>query len=122
LTGLTRRHCLKQIGLAAIAVGAGEWACASVEPESMIDIAVFDAAVPTSRDLAAMARVQIETGSQRSTRWQALRSARVRPGQHVAGVTTWSDWTVVRGMLSQNGLRVRSEQRLPGGLFQWEMA
>lgn len=122
MTGLSRRQWLNQIGLAAMAIGAGQRVAAAEGRELNVDVAVFDAAIPESHDLATKARVRIETGLLRSTRWRALREAGLGPGCCVAGLTTWSDWTVVRGMLSGSGLRVRSEIRRADGLFQWVMA
>ncbi len=39
----------------------------------------------------------------------------------VGGLTGWSDWVIVRGLLQEKGKRVKS-QRQAGALFHWSMA
>ncbi len=59
--------------------------------------------------------------------WRAVR-AFVPAGRHVHGLTRWSDWVTLRGVLQDKGLRLRAETpldpALAGGtaLFLWEMA
>jgi len=123
MTDLSRRQWLTQMGLGALALGSVcTVAMASERSMPGIAAAVFDARVPESFAFAAGAAIQIETGLLRSSRWRALRAAGLRPGQRIAGLTTWSDFTVARGMLSAKGLRVRSELRRKDGLFEWVMA
>jgi hypothetical protein len=45
---------------------------------------------------------------------------RVAPAGRVAGLTTWSDFVQVRGLLQEKGKRLRHESR-SGNLFYWEM-
>ncbi len=46
---------------------------------------------------------------------------------HVTGLTRWSDWTALRGLLEEKGLRTTEEIRVPGRLsgrdhlFRWTM-
>ena len=123
MTGQSRRQWLSQMGLGTVGlVAGGNFAAADDSAGPSPDVALFDSGVPESCLFAAGAAKLIETGLQRSNRWFALRAATLQPGQSVAGLTTWSDWTVVRGMLSEKGLRVRSEFSRADGLFEWEMA
>ncbi|MBB3861644.1 hypothetical protein GGQ88_002932 [Novosphingobium hassiacum] len=47
--------------------------------------------------------------------------------RYVTGLTRWSDWTVLRGLLEERGLRTTEETRVPGRLsgrdhlFRWSM-
>ena len=58
--------------------------------------------------------------------WAEVR-AFVPAGTHVRGLTRWSDWTLLRGVLQDKGLRVHTETRVDpassgdGALFLWEM-
>lgn len=59
--------------------------------------------------------------------WREVRAIAPR-GASVAGLTRWSDWIGVRGVLLEKGLRVRAERAvagtapLGGTLIAWEMA
>jgi len=119
---LSRRECLRQLGLAPLLpLAAGATAnCLAAAPTPAL--ALFDARWPASLTHAETAAACIETGLERVTRWFELRHAALRPGDRVVGLTAWSDWTVARGLLSERGLRVQREVRRPDGLFEWAMA
>lgn len=40
--------------------------------------------------------------------WRASRTLALAAGDHVSGVTRWSDWVALRGLFGERGLRVQS--------------
>ncbi len=58
--------------------------------------------------------------------WAEVR-AFVTDGARVRGLTRWSDWTLLRGVLQDKGLRMHTEVQVSpastgdGALFLWEM-
>jgi hypothetical protein len=60
----------------------------------------------------------IDVAHDAANRWVRLRS--LNPEGRVAGLTTWSDFVQVRGLLQEKGKRLRVESR-SGDLFYWEM-
>ena len=75
---------------------------------------------------AAGARV-IDIATAEDDLWREVRDF-VPAGSRVRGLTRWSDWITLRGVLLEKGLRVRDERAadpaLTGdtALFHWEMA
>jgi hypothetical protein len=133
---LTRRILLKRavcgaaamaLGRAATAVGPATAAAsvaaaapAAAAPTSQpIELRVFDARLPASRAwVGSYADGAIDVAREGMTRWTRLRGA--EPRGRVAGLTTWSDFVQVRGVLQDKGKRLRGQSR-SGALFYWEM-
>jgi hypothetical protein len=121
----TRRALLKGVvcGAAAIAVERAATAVgctAAVGPASRpIELRIFDARLPASRAWVGFhAEAAIDVAREGMHRWMRLRSA--EPRGRVAGLTTWSDFVQVRGLLQEKGKRLQVEAR-SGPLFYWEM-
>lgn len=54
-----------------------------------------------------------------------LRELRLNKGDQVVGVTGWSQFILLQGMLNEQGLRVREETRVDRearSIFRWSMA
>jgi hypothetical protein len=89
-------------------------------------VLVFDSRLAESADyargVAAAQRIDLAQVPLRALH-QALAGA-VR----IEGLTRWSDWTVLRGLLESDGLRRADEARLAApisghdGLWRWSMA
>lgn len=118
---ISRRAMLKGGALAGSVVAMP---AVAVEMHSS-PVIVFDsgiaesAAFATSR--AGLRHIDLADGVEAG--WRAL-------GQpdRISGLTRWSDWTVLRGALEEQGLRVVHEARVPAPLsrrdhlFRWTMA
>ena len=112
---LNRRSLLKAGALASLSGSAA--ARAATQSPALI---VFDSRLPASRAFAArQAGARIDLAHQDAEFWRALRAA--SPEGRISGLTRWSDWVAVRGLLEEKGKRLRAERRT-GLLFQWEMA
>lgn len=119
---LTRRTMLKGSALIGSAAASPAIASAAVRTAPLV---VFDSRIPESSAFAAgtLAQPCVDIAS-------GLVSARNSLGkaQIVTGLTRWSDWTVMRGLLEAQGLRLKEEVRqaspLSGRthLFRWTMA
>jgi len=119
----TRRSLLKGSALAgaAVALPGAVGAAASVPA-----LLVFDSRLAESADYAhgsaAMQRIDLAKVPLRAVH-QALSGA-----GRIEGLTRWSDWTALRGLLEADGLRRESEARLAAplsghnGLWRWSMA
>lgn len=89
-----------------------------------LPVVVFDSGIAESLAFAA---------AQNGLRSVDLRKGGVRgvlpldSPRNVTGLTRWSDWTALRGLLEESGLRVTEEIRVPGRvsgrdhLFRWTM-
>jgi hypothetical protein len=115
---LTRRSVLQGgtvAAAAALSIGARlEFA---LPPDALL---VFDSRLPQSRALVTRhAGRSIDLAREHANLWRTLRSLRF--GGRVAGLTSWSDFVQVRGLLGEGRRRVRAEARC-GRLFYWEMA
>lgn len=118
----TRRGLLKGSALAGAAVAIPVAARAATVPALL----VFDSRLAESADYvrgaAAVQRIDLAKVSLRTVH-QALAGA-----ERIEGITRWSDWTVLRGLLESDGLRRASEARLAAplsghdGLWRWSMA
>ena len=93
---------------------------AAVRASTQTRIAIFD-----SRELASRAFVSarrgpsIDVAQEDAAFWRSLSA--VAKGQPVEGLTSWSDWVIVRGLLEENGRRVKAEAKA-GRLFRWSMS
>jgi hypothetical protein len=116
---LTRRTMLKSALIAAVAATEAGRAIASGSRAAPIAWRVFDSRLPLSRAwLGPGAEGTIDVAEEQASRWARLRG--MIPGGRVAGMTTWSDFVQVRGLLQEKGMRLRREAR-SGDLFCWEM-
>ena len=52
--------------------------------------------------------------------WRASRDLALAPGDRVTGVTRWTDYVNLRGLLGERGLRTR-RVTLAGSIATWEM-
>jgi hypothetical protein len=116
---LTRRSLLKG-ALVAGTAAAGTRGVLLAARSAPFGLRVFDSGLPSSR---AWVSVQIgpviDVEHQRRSRWAYLRS--FEPCGVVCGLTSWTDFVQVRGVLQEKGKRLRLESRR-GDLFYWEMA
>ena len=90
-------------------------------------LVVFDSRVPESASFAAgIAGHRIDLARAHETRWRALRADLPDLGT-VEGLTGWSDWIAVRGVLEARGFRPGREDRIAAplsgkaNLFRWSM-
>jgi hypothetical protein len=60
---------------------------------------------------------KIDVAQEDAMLWRSLRMA---SKGRVEGLTSWSDWVLVRGLLEEKGLRVKHEAKA-GKLFRWTM-
>ncbi len=113
---ISRRTILKCAG----AIGAASTLPAFAS-EPAPRLIVFDSRIPESRDFAVGRNaILIDVAHEDKSFWRSLRSV---PSGEVAGLTTWSDWVVVRGYLEEQRMRLRSETRVGDtSLFHWRMA
>lgn len=117
---LSRRSMLKGSALAGSVVAAPAFA-ASVGEAALV---VFDSRVPESLAFAAAQHgpQQIDLAGGLESAWRALGSP-----QRVTGLTRWSDWTALRGLLEEQGLRLGEEMLVAAPLsgrnhlFRWTM-
>ncbi|MBF9152945.1 twin-arginine translocation signal domain-containing protein [Novosphingobium jiangmenense] len=117
---VSRRSMLKGGALAG-AVAATPAVAAMVKPSALV---VFDSRIPESAAFAAAHRgaamIDLAHGTAEGVR--AINSPRA-----VTGVTRWSDWTALRGVLEAQGLRLSEETRAAAPLsgrthlFRWTM-
>ena len=114
----TRRDMLKGGALAG-AAAAVPFAAQAAEASAMI---VYDSRLAESASFAGGRGIDLAHISLREARDRLEGAARVE------GLTRWSDWTVLRGLLEEQGLRRTAETRatapLSGhdGLLRWSMA
>jgi hypothetical protein len=113
MTGLTRRALL---GGAAGVTGLAMTPHALAGPVPKLH--VFDSRLGGPRR-PAIAHHDIV--GEDATFWRASRALALRPGNHVSGVTRWSDWVALRGLFGERGLRTRS-LLVAGNIATWEMA
>jgi hypothetical protein len=115
---LTRRTLLKSALIAGTAaINTRRVLAAAAAP---LGLRVFDSTLPSSRVwLSLKTGPAIDVDNERRSRWAYLRS--FEPYGVVSGLTSWSDFVQVRGVLQEKGKRLRLESRR-GDLFYWEMA
>ncbi len=111
-----RRSLLKS-GAVAGGLVAAPAAAKAFDPPALV---IYDSRVLASRAFAHMALAdKIDVAQEDGTLWRNMRTAN-RSGR-VEGLTSWSDWVLVRGLLEERGLRVKMEAPA-GKLFRWTMA
>lgn len=113
---LSRRSLIVS-GAAAVTVAAvGRSRLAAAAPPALV---VYDSRRPDSLAFArSITAPRIDIAREDANFWRAVRSVTV--DGTVVGLTSWSDWVLVRGMLEEKGKRLRREQQV-GRLFQWAM-
>ena len=80
---------------------------------------IFDSrSIESSAFAYGQAVSRIDVAQEDVQMWRSLRA--IGKGR-IEGLTGWSDWVVVRGLLEENGLRVKTETKA-GKLFRWTMA
>ncbi len=116
---LTRRTMLRSTLIAAVAATQAGRTTAAALSAAAIVWRVFDSRFSARRAWQGSdgGRV-IDLAHDRANRWVRLRG--MHPAGRVAGMTTWSDFVQVRGLLQEKGRRLRVEER-SGDLFYWEM-
>lgn len=120
---ISRRSMLKGGAIAGSAL-AMPAAAAAIEAGAL-PVVVFDSRIPESAAFAAgQAGVRtIDLAHGVEAGWRALGNP-----ARVVGLTRWSDWTILRGALEEQGLRADHEVRSPAPLsgrdhlFRWAMA
>ncbi len=113
---LDRRTMLKTSAVLASTVAARGTGFA--QPHTIL--IVFDSRLPKSRTFArAYTGPRIDVAQEDRNFWRKVRAT--HPVGPVSGMTSWSDWVMVRGLLEEQGKRLKSQQRV-GALFRWEMA
>jgi hypothetical protein len=112
----SRRGLLKA-GVLGLAAGATPALAVAGKGPSVL---IYDSRLPASRAFAATATgvAKVDVAHQDRTFWRTLRGARI--DGTITGMTGWSDLVIVRGLLEEQGKRLRSETR-HGMLFRWEM-
>lgn len=117
---LSRRSILKGTVLTGSAIAAPAFAANLGDAPLM----VFDSRVPESLAFAAA-----QGSAQRFDLAQGIEKARsaLNHAQSVTGLTRWSDWTALRGLLEEQGLRLKEDMRAASPLsgrthlFRWTM-
>ncbi len=110
----TRRRVLQGSGAAIAAFGT-----APVIAFGDTDLALFDSRHRASCSFADRHKATLDVAQEDTRLWQTLRQAPLP--NRIEGLTAWSDWVVVRGLLEERGKRVRTEVRR-GDLFHWTMS
>jgi hypothetical protein len=113
---LSRRTVL-QSGATIAAMSTSAGAAITAKRPALI---VFDSRLQASRLFADQhGAPRIDVALEDASFWRTLRSAKLKG--EIVGLTGWSDWVLVRGMLEENGKRLKAEAQA-GGLFHWAMA
>ena len=118
----TRRGLLKASALAGAAVAIPVAAGAATVPALLVFDSRLAESADYARSAAAIQRIDLAKVPLRAVH-QALAGA-----GRIEGLTRWSDWTVLRGLLESDGLRRAGEARLAAplsghdGLWRWSMA
>ncbi len=113
---VSRRTLLK--GTAAIGAAT---ALPAIAARSKVMCTVIDSRIPASLRFAKHAvGPVIDVAHEDAAFWTNLRSA---PEGNVTGMTRWSDFVTIRGLLEEQGKRLR-DQSYDGStaLFTWTMA
>lgn len=112
---LSRRNLLASGAAAATVAAVGGSRLAAAPPA----LVVYDSRRADSLAFArSIAAPRIDVAREDANLWRAVRGVAVEG--IVVGLTGWSDWVLVRGMLEEKGKRLRREARA-GRLFQWTM-
>lgn len=118
---VSRRSMLKGGAMAGTAVAMPAVAMSA----QALPLVIFDSRIPESVAFAAtqagLRQLDLAAGTEKA--WRALGNPR-----RVTGLTRWSDWTALRGVLEEQGLRLSDETRAAAPfsgrthLFRWSMA
>jgi hypothetical protein len=112
---IDRRSLLKS-GAVAGGIVAAPVAARAFKPQALT---IFDSRALPSRAFAHGQRgAKIDVAQEDAQLWRSLRTA---SKGRIEGLTSWSDWVLVRGLLEERGLRVKAEAKA-GTLFRWTMA
>lgn len=115
----TRRGLLKGGALAGAAVAVPVAAHGAAVAAAVV---VYDSRLAESASFAGGQGIDLAALSLREAHAALAGAARIE------GLTRWSDWTVLRGLLEEQGLRRTAETRLGAplsghdGLLRWSMA
>jgi len=118
----TRRGLLKGSALAGAAVALPVAAGAATAPALLVYDSRLAESADYARGAAAMQRIDLAAAPLRAVHLALAGAGRIE------GMTRWSDWTVLRGLLEADGLRRDGESRLAtplsghDGLWRWSMA
>ncbi|MEP7351117.1 MAG: hypothetical protein ABI668_14350 [Sphingorhabdus sp.] len=113
---LSRRSLIKT-GVVATAIAT---TTARVLAAPQPALVIYDSRLPQSSAFARVWRTRkIDVAHEDARFWRALRTVS-RDGA-ILGITSWSDWVIVRGLLEEKGMRVKQEAA-SGTLFRWTMA
>lgn len=113
---LSRRSLVKTGVLATAIATTTARALATPRPALII----YDSRLPQSSAFARnWSTPKIDVAHEDAHFWRTLRT--VAPDGTILGITSWSDWVVVRGLLEEKGMRVKQEAA-SGTLFRWTMA
>jgi hypothetical protein len=111
---ISRRRVLQGSGAAIAVLGAVPTLAFETSA-----LALFDSRHRASCVFAAARTATLDVAHEDARFWQTLRQAPLP--NRIEGLTAWSDWVVVRGLLEERGKRVRTEVRR-GDLFHWTMS
>ncbi len=123
---VTRRSILIGAGLGGAALAVPAFAHAQSRPV----LAVYDSRLPQSLRFAGECEAKgirlFDIADQEADRWRACRDGfDVAEGATIVGMTGWSDWVALRGLLHEQRRRVQGESRVDGegrSLFNWSVA
>lgn len=114
---LSRRGLLASGAAAATVAAVGGSRFAAGPPPALV---VYDSRRADSLAFArSIAAPRIDIAREDANLWRAVRNLAV--DGTIVGLTGWSDWVLVRGVLEEKGKRLRREVRA-GRLFEWTMA
>jgi hypothetical protein len=107
------------VSAAAAAIAAGQpWATVAARKDSVRPaLAIYDSRLPESVHFSAQAKADglrlFDIAQEDETLWVRGRAGfGLAKGEAAAGMTRWSDWLVIRDLLSERGRRVRQEMRM----------
>ena len=113
---LSRRYLLASGAVAATLAAVGGSRLAAAAPPALV---VYDSRRADSLAFArSIAAPRIDVAREDGNFWRTVRS--VSTDGPIVGLTGWSDWVLVRGMLEEKGKRLRREVQV-GRLFHWTM-
>lgn len=119
---VSRRAAMIGAGLGAAAMAAPAFA----KPARATALAIYDSRLPEAdlfESKCALEAVPLIDLAREDI--LSLRRIGLRAGDRVIGMTGWSQFVLLRGMLQEKGLRVRKEDRADRrrrSVFEWAMA
>jgi len=114
------RRALLQLALAQASIQAWGSSSGATGGHTSAALVVCDGRWAQSREFAALSgRAVVDVAQEQLHGWRRMRAW---SGQGpVVGLTLWSEYLQVRGLLESRGLRLRREMR-SGSLIHWELA